>query len=82
MQSNIVGRSPIKDYQDVHNGGSTLKPGWSMMIGNLSTRYINLEEIFRVFMEKMFTNGYINAINILTWKKLKDKKGLSSLLFI
>ena len=29
MQSNIVGRSPIKDYQDVHNRGSTLKPGWS-----------------------------------------------------
>jgi hypothetical protein len=45
--------------------------------GNLPTGYINLEEIFLVLIGKMFTNGCISAINILTWKKLRKQRRLS-----
>jgi hypothetical protein len=49
---------------------------WAILAkkGNTPTGYINLEEISPVLMGKMFTNGCISAINILTWKKLKKQR--------
>jgi hypothetical protein len=67
-------RSPMKDYRTFTLEVLFRKQVVLAKKGNLSIRYINLEEIFHVLIGKMFTNGCINIINILTWKKLRVEK--------
>jgi hypothetical protein len=72
----------MKDFQDVHNEGSALKLGWSSNDGQFSYKVHKPRRDSHVLMGKMFTKGYINAINTLIWKRLRDQKRLRWFLFI
>jgi len=82
MQLNIMKYSPMKDFQDIHNEGSALKLSWSGNDGQFSYKVHKPRKDSHVLMGKMFINGYINAINTLTWKRLRDQKRLRWFLFI
>jgi hypothetical protein len=74
MQTSTLERSPMKDHQDFPQGGSASNIGYSGEKRPHSYRVHKPRRDFPVLTGKMFTNGCINAINILTWKKSKKQR--------